>query len=1187
MSSSALRAATTASLRLAPLAVALAALHGCSSGTGGSDVGADTRVAPTARAQVLNGGTTNTFREGAEVLLTGKASEDRGGPLIHWSWSQTAGPAVELIEANSTTVGFTAPDVDAPATLTFRLEVEDATGDTGTATVDVGVVPAGDADKFLSLDVRTGGAFDSFKVVAALAGGASTGASPKPFTLSARAYVAYPPRTAPDADCTFEPSDFAGGVPAAMSGGCRVELLADLTPDALAGGGTGIESEWPAGVTAPDESDEARISRWWNPRFTLPIPRLDARELNQRFVDRGERDRLLDGFAAHRARIVLDVALTAPENQGDAALIVTDLTDAPVRFEHAAATGTSATIANAGNGLPTAAALPVETLLAGIAGREAALTAEVYYRTVDPMGTRTTLNDWLEQAGFASDAAGTLVPEATAGTGEFAHAIYLNNYDLGFGRRMHSRVDELGNVFSFVRNYATLESAIRGLDSFVTVVMEYSPLLGHADAGPKFVKFFTYVDDGSGDERRVASFDFDGRGERYTPGNCTVCHGGARPPGVAELVFDAACGNRGDAQCYAWPAFNRDGEPVAGGNLQALFLPWDVDSLLFADTDPAITGAPVPFDGVTLAAELARDYGDYSRAAQLDRLRKLNQSAYATYADADRAGAVRRLVEHWYGVDASGALLGPFDGSTAIAGWRGGELVPDPADAAAPMIANPDDADRIYTDVYAAHCRMCHANMLDATLRFETYRELAVLEDAIERLVYARGIMPAARLTMDRFWSPFAGGTPPGDVLAAHFAAATGDPPAAAPGGGAAVIVGLDPPSNRGDTVYLDGSTSAFADSYAWTLAPPAGSAARLVGAAGPNPTFAADVPGTYAVTLTINAGAPGEDTVTASQVIANRAPRAANDLFDLDLSAGTALAGSVVAGVHQDADPDGDALTATLAGAPPAAGSVALDPDGTFVYTYTGSVAAAPASDSFGYRIADGHGGDAEATVTVLLNTAPAGARPTAPVLVGAADASTAAQAASVFAANLAWEAASDDVGVTGYNVYRDGALLDFVASAAPPGTPVAYTDATALPDATHTYRVTALDGANESALSAAVGVEIVTSLRRNIQTGWGAGSETLWAVSNCVGCHRGQPGGLRLFGNADQVYAELTEDAGGPAPLRVDPADPLESLMLCKPLQAADPNDCAHGGGDFLVISDPAYQTLKRWIEDGAPDN
>ncbi len=672
---------------------------------------------------------TDTFREGAEVLLTGKASRDSDGPVIAWTWRQTAGPSVRLIEANTTTVSFTAPHVSSPTKLTFALTVEDSTANTSSASIDVTVVPARDSDKFLSLDVGRSATFDSFKVVAALAGGARTGATARPFTLSARAYVAYPPRTAPHADCGFNPAEFAGGIPESIASGCRVAWLEDLTPQPLPGGETGLAGHWPAGVDVPEEDERARISRWWNARFDLKVPRLDVSDFNQRFVDAKERDRLLDATVADKARILLALTLIAPENQQDATLILPDLIDAPMPlpatgFAASPATGAKS-IENAGIGLPTSAIIPLDVVLASLEGREAALTAEVYYRTVDPNNSRRSLNAWLRQAGFTSES-GALLPEAIAGTGQFAHAVYVNNFDLGFGRQMYTRTDELGNVFSFVKNYRTLEAAIRQLDSFATVVTEYSPLVNHTDPTPKFVKFFTYVEDGSGDAPRVASFDFDGRGERFTPGNCTSCHGGARPPGVTELTFDTACGDPTDAACYTWPAQNRDGATVTDGDLGGSFLPWDVGSLLFADTDPAIVRAPLQADGVSLPAELARDYGDFSRSRQQSQIKKLNQAAYETY-DTPLNEAARRLVEHWYGgVDQNGKLIAAaFDDSAAAPGWRNGEIVPDPVIAGG-MLTNPPNAEQLYHEVYAQHCRVCHTTIADPILRFDTYQKFIV-----------------------------------------------------------------------------------------------------------------------------------------------------------------------------------------------------------------------------------------------------------------------------------------------------------------------------------------------------------------------------------------------------------------------------------------------------------------------------
>ena len=54
----------------------------------------------------------------------------------------------------------------------------------------------------------------------------------------------------------------------------------------------------------------------------------------------------------------------------------------------------------------------------------------------------------------------------------------------------------------------------------------------------------------------------------------------------------------------------------------------------------------------------------------------------------------------------------------------------------------------------------------------------------------------------------------------------------------------------------------------------------------------------------------------------------------------------------------------------------------------------------------------------------------------------------------DLAWDASSDNVAVTGYEIHRDGSLLTTVA----PST--SYSDSVVAP-ATHTYEVRALDAA------------------------------------------------------------------------------------------------------------------------------
>jgi chitinase len=63
----------------------------------------------------------------------------------------------------------------------------------------------------------------------------------------------------------------------------------------------------------------------------------------------------------------------------------------------------------------------------------------------------------------------------------------------------------------------------------------------------------------------------------------------------------------------------------------------------------------------------------------------------------------------------------------------------------------------------------------------------------------------------------------------------------------------------------------------------------------------------------------------------------------------------------------------------------------------------------------------------------------------------------------NLLWDASSDNVAVTGYLVYRDGALLATLT-----GSGTSYTDTTVAPARTYNYQVRAADSAgNQSALS------------------------------------------------------------------------------------------------------------------------
>ena len=97
----------------------------------------------------------------------------------------------------------------------------------------------------------------------------------------------------------------------------------------------------------------------------------------------------------------------------------------------------------------------------------------------------------------------------------------------------------------------------------------------------------------------------------------------------------------------------------------------------------------------------------------------------------------------------------------------------------------------------------------------------------------------------------------------------------------------------------------------------------------------------------------------------ANQAPGASPQSLTTDEE--TAISGAVTA-----TDPDGDALTFSLAGSP-TSGTATVNADGTFTYTPGASLQSLPAggsaTDSFTVQVDDGRGGVTTTTVTVTIN--------------------------------------------------------------------------------------------------------------------------------------------------------------------------------------------------------------------------
>ncbi|QDG52671.1 tandem-95 repeat protein [Persicimonas caeni] len=180
---------------------------------------------------------------------------------------------------------------------------------------------------------------------------------------------------------------------------------------------------------------------------------------------------------------------------------------------------------------------------------------------------------------------------------------------------------------------------------------------------------------------------------------------------------------------------------------------------------------------------------------------------------------------------------------------------------------------------------------------------------------------------------------------------------------------GADQTVNEGDVVNLDGSNSSDPDtgdsiaSYAWTLdTTPSSSTAALTDANTATPSFTADVPGDYVLTLTVTDqnAATATDTVTVTAQAVNTAPVANDDTFstDEDVSATFDVVGN-------DTDADSDSLTLTAITTGPTNGTASITnnqidytPDANFNGT-----------DTLTYEISDGNGGTDTATLTITVN--------------------------------------------------------------------------------------------------------------------------------------------------------------------------------------------------------------------------
>ena len=363
-----------------------------------------------------------------------------------------------------------------------------------------------------------------------------------------------------------------------------------------------------------------------------------------------------------------------------------------------------------------------------------------YYSGLDPAmsfaggtwsgGTHATLGDWWAASGFSNT--GVPLGSATPGVVDRASAAYMNYNDLGFGRNMTIRKDTVGGadrVFAYVSNHADIAVngganqnpanaafARLGTNGFATVVMESTLVNGTENT----VTFFVY---GGTDASAplINSADLDGFGQKFVPGLCQVCHGGA-----VYAPANPAAPSAADLSLRPSPA-----------GIGASLREFDLESYLFepADRGPANLSA----------AEEAEFY-------------KLN----ALVKDSRPQPNIVDLIDGWYsGVSlnvAGSALNGTPDYFYVPTGWQGSSAASD-----------------FYTDVVAKSCRTCHiAFDGNGSLNDISWHDQANFDNSLgfsDFLVCdinSGNVMPHALMTYRNFWLEGMGPPYEPDAFAAY-----------------------------------------------------------------------------------------------------------------------------------------------------------------------------------------------------------------------------------------------------------------------------------------------------------------------------------------------------------------------------------------------------------------------------------
>jgi len=1117
---------------------------GC--GKGGSDVGSQADADPQAATTVINfsdqiNASLVSVRSGSQIVVTAKDSDGLDDPILELNWSVEmigSSKTIAFTQNSKSSIAFMAPSEDVLAGLSdlkVRLTVIDADGKESTREIVLNVKPVKDTNHYLVHN----------------ASGVEVGE-----------YFYVHIKNLSDLVETFNLS---------------------ITPQVR---WQSVDGEDHAREGSPELLDEDPFNNTFsfapitaltlepnqNYVLKLPIPLIDSDEINSLPSVAFEQRLELEQIDTASMHLGFDFSATA-----NLSLSVTDA-DGTVLLDSTGAPLLSVT----GNAQETVAIdganfdkTPIDGLRSAL-GLESVASAKAYYDCIDPEAisldpsTQTaTLARWLSHPESGVNGAidrGFGPARSQLSEENFAHAVYVNNYDLGFGRDMYMRETETGDVYSYVINHPTLQATVEGTAAFAVVAMDYSSSPGCTEnPEDKIVKFYAYVPDTvNGGFKRAKTMNFDGRGERPVPGACTSCHGGS----IKDIQGLIA------------------GTDLNAADLDATFMPWDLESFLYTSSSTELA------DPTYNSRDLSRSVTDaYTRSTQEYAFKKLNQMALNTYLHEvnvegeplARYAAPIALITGWYGTENCDptlstenceALPGEFNRDYMQPGWDlGGEI------------------ETLYKAVYERNCRMCHTQLERDELNFDSYEEFvggAFEGERVERmheLVFQQGRMPMARLTADRFWLDVVaeGGQTAADLLSNHLFNQFGQEPAV-PGDPVAELA-ISPADNAGalipnltSTMQMSGIESLFAESYQWEIY----DAANLLLATGSGSTFDFEPtsPGDYTASLVVTntegkVSAPAQEAFT----VYNRLPTFITDLdataeIPGDYSAGDDLVIDLGSMIGDEGDgPVTLAITEDFSDTKAFLNIADLNVGRTV--TLEPFSASSVIDGAFTFSITDTTGDSLEKTVTASIDpTSYDDEPPTAPTGL-----SVSKNISNPQSVTFSWGASTDNIGIASYRVrvYRGvSKIQDFTVSGT--STPINSLS----PRTTYRFEVSATDTAIPPNSSAFVSTTATT------YTSYATNVFPILSAkrSGCTGCH-GSSGGFTFYSNSISLHSELTGVFDGDSRVSVSncgstPVPGADNIVKCANDGCGTMSDAS--GSDF---SSTQTTILLDWMCQGAPLN